>query len=80
MDDLLQDFNIKRSKSAAKIDMKDLSKFESSIIEILKGDSMSTDEILDKHGKDLTLILQALTSLELKGYVVKNADGKYTIT
>jgi len=79
MDDLLQDFNIKRSKSAAKIDMKDLSKFELSIIEILKGGSMSTDEILDKHGKDLTLILQALTSLELKGYVVKNADGKYSL-
>jgi DNA processing protein len=80
MEDLVQEFNIKSQKSLLKIDIKNLNKFELQIIELLKEGSRNTDEILDKKAKDLTLILQALTSLELKGYIMKSPDGKYTLT
>ncbi|MEX1052381.1 MAG: DNA-processing protein DprA [Patescibacteria group bacterium] len=80
MEDLIQEFNIGRIKSISKIDKSKLNKFEKKIIEKLKENAKNTDEILEKQGKDLPLILQALTSLEMKGYVVKGDDGKYSIT
>jgi len=80
VEDLLQDFNIKNSAAISKIDKSKLDSFEKNIIKELEDGSKNADEIYKKNKKNLTLILQTLTSLEMKGYVIKNSDGKYTIT
>ncbi|MFH1827055.1 MAG: DNA-processing protein DprA [bacterium] len=79
VEELLQDFNIKNSIAISKIDRSKLNSFEKNVIKYLENGPKNTDEIYKKSKKTLALILQTLTSLEMKGYIIKSTDGKYSI-
>ena len=79
MDDISHEFNLKKRIKYEKIDKRNLNTLEKTLIDILENDPKGIDEILELVKKDISLILQTLTSLELKGYVSKNSEGKYSM-
>ncbi len=77
LDYISQEFNLRKRKTIEKIDKRNLNNLEKSLINILENEPKGIDEILELVKKDISLILQALTGLELKGYIIKNSEGKY---
>lgn len=80
LQDISDEFNLRKKIAFKKSDYKNLSKLEMALIKVLENEPKSIDEILEKLNKGLTSILESLTRLEIKGYVIKNSDGKYSLT
>lgn len=79
LEDISREFNLRKKITIKKLNTKEFSKLENNLIKILENEPKSIDEILEKLNKDLTSILESLTRLEIKGYVIKNSEGKYTM-
>jgi len=77
LQDIAEEFNLRKKVTFKKSDYKNLSKLEMTLIKVLENEPRSIDEILELTQNEISKVLQSLTNLELKGYVLKNMDGKY---
>jgi len=79
VDDILEEFNMKCTGTISKKELKNLKKEEKEIIKIIENEPKGVDDIINESKKNISFILQTLSSLEIKGYISKNSEGKYEI-
>jgi DNA processing protein len=79
VDDILEEFNMKKTGKISKKDFKNLKKEEKEIIKIIENEPKGVDDIVISSKKKVSEVLQILSSLEIKGYIFKNSEDKYEI-
>lgn len=79
LQDISYEFNLRKKLKFKKSDYKNLSKLEIALIKVLENEPKSIDEILEETQNDISKISESLTNLEIKGYILKNVDGKYSL-
>lgn len=79
LQDISDEFNLRKKVTFKKSDYKNLSKLEMALIKVLENEPKSIDEILEITKNEISKISESLTNLEIKGNISKNVDGKYSL-
>lgn len=79
VEDILDELNLKIQPAKKEKMSLNLNEEESNIFEILLSEPLIVDDISVKINKEITTVLQVLSSLELKGAIEKNSEGRYQI-
>lgn len=78
-DDILKEFNVKKSVTKDHQEFKGLTKEEIKIVQLLENEALSFDEIVRKSGSNLSKTATLLSMMEIKG-IIKNSGVNYSIS
>lgn len=79
LDDILSEFNLTFKPVQRETATRDLNPDERKIFDLIVSEPKLTDEIVEDSNMSVSTVLQILTTLEIKGIVEKNTEGRYQV-
>jgi len=79
VEDILEEYSLKPAKIKDKLNSVELSDDERRIVELVNNEPLLADEISQKTQQPIEIILNYLSTLEIKGLVEKTNEGRYQI-
>ncbi len=79
VEDIFEELNLKMAPIKKEKINKDLNKEEKAIFDILTIEPRAADELAINTEMKINLVLQVLSTLEVKGIIEKNSEGKYQV-